>query len=236
METFDDTANSLPPPADHTQPPDSMPGLAALLQGWWLRVETAGGHRSEHRHAATVCGPGVLAVCTALARTAARGQWMVDGRICVGMDALARWLRTQWPPRQLTLIDGVAEPRDARAVQQAVERGDSPFEVECRAIADVRVGADAMHVETVDPEGIDMLASTLLRGHVARCLQCKPDDLTEPALDIMVRARADCDLLLRPIETDVMRTSVDVGLGRTANNPARESLVFDRITGAWHYG
>ena len=236
METFDDTENSLPPPAGHTQQPHSTPGLTALLQGWWLRVETADGHRSVHQHAATVCGPGVLSICTALSRTAAQGQWIVDGQICGGINALTRWLRTQWPARRLTLIDGVAEPSDAFAVAKATEHGDSPFDVECRTLADLRVGRDVMHVETADPEAIDMLAATLVRGHVARCVGCSPDAVPEPRLDIMIRARAKCDLLLRPIETDVMSTSIDVGLGRSTNNPAHESLVFDRVTRAWHYG
>ena len=236
METFDDTANSLPPPAGLMKQPDSTPGLAALLQSWWLRVEAADGHQSVHRHAATICGPGVLLVCTALSRTASQGQWIVDGRIFVGMDALARWLPTQVPPRRITLIDGVAEPSDACAITKATEHGDSPFNVECRTLADVRVGRDAMHIESRDPVAIDMLAATLMRGHVARCIGCSPDAVPEPQLDIMTRARAKCDLLLRPIETDVMSTSIDVGLGRSTNNPARESLVFDRVTRAWHYG
>jgi hypothetical protein len=178
----------------------------------------------------------MLGLCDALACPIAKAQWIVDGRICVGMDALARWCMTHWPPRRLTLIDGIAEKIDAKAIGTAVDQGASPFDVECRAVADIRVGTEAMHIQAIDPKAIDRLTATLLREHVARCIGCGINTITNPPQDIMIRARSGSDVLLRPIETDVMSTAVDVGLGRNTSHPSRESIVFDRVTGAWHLG
>ena len=130
METHDDTANSLPRPAGHAPRSNQVHGLAALLRGWWLRTEALDG-----RCKATVGGPGLLALCHALARAARRPMWVVDGVTCASMDALSRRLRTGWPPRRLVLVDGVVELCDVEAIERAIARGDSPFDAELRTLA-----------------------------------------------------------------------------------------------------
>ena len=229
METHDDTANSLPRPAGHAPRSNQVHGLAALLRGWWLRTEALDG-----RCKATVGGPGLLALCHALARAARRPMWVVDGVTCASMDALSRRLRTGWPPRRLVLVDGVVELCDVEAIERAIARGDRPFDAELRTLVDLTVGEDSVAMESIDPEAIDMVAVALLRAHVARCLHVSAGDITEPDLDVVMRVREGADMLLRPIETDIMAGSVDVGLARTGDHPARSSIVFDRETGAWH--
>ena len=219
----------------HDQPDDpsiiaSRHGLAALLRGWWLRVEATGQDRCH----ATLGGPGLRAVCTTLSRAAATAVWIIDGTTCASPEALTLRLQRGWPPRELILVDGVVELCDVEAVSSAIEGGQSPFDVECRTLIHLRTGEDTMHIEAADPEALDTVAAALLRSHVARCLHVSPDAVVEPPLDVVIHAREGADMLLRPIETQVMSTSVDVGLARTDNAPAPTTLIYDRTTKTWH--
>jgi hypothetical protein len=230
METFDDTASfSSPSRAAFTPGQIKLPGLASLLRGWWIRTDAIDG-----RHRATVGGPGLLAVCRCLARAAKQPSWVIDGQIFDGMHELEQRLRRSWPPRRVVLVDGPVELSDAEAIDRALVRGDSPFDVELRTMADLKPALDSFVVEVIDPEMLDMVTIALLQGHVARCLQVRAIDVDEPELDTVLCARAGSDLLLRPIETRVMSGSVDVGLGRVVNQAATEAIIFDRKTGMWH--
>lgn len=231
MEMHDDTANSLPRPADHAPHSNQVHGLVALLRGWWLRIEATDG---RHNTKATVGGPGLLPLCHTLARAAHKPMWIADGVTCASINALDHRLRTAWLPQRLVLVDGAVELCDVEAIERSIERGDTPFDAELRSLVYITVGEDSVAVETVDPEAIDMVAATLLRSHVARCLQVSAEDVAEPDLDVVMRVREGSDMLLRPIETEVMAGSVDVGLARTSDNPARSSIVYDRTTGSWH--
>ncbi|MCH2135149.1 MAG: hypothetical protein MK101_01050 [Phycisphaerales bacterium] len=163
---------------------------------------------------------------------AAQPQWIVDGSIHAQADLALK--AGQESAQRLLLVDGVLEQADVEVIQRVIAGGGSAFDVEIRALAEVCVREDSIEIECLDPEAVDMLAANLLRAHVARCLQCAPGSITEPPLDIVARARSGSDLMLRPIETDVMRSTVDVGLGRRTNSPARDSIIYDRLTGTWH--
>ncbi len=228
METHDNTSDFFATP----RPAASTHGLAALLRGWWLRVDAPDADRSR----VTLGGPSLLALCGTLTRAAYSPMWVTQGHTYAGLDTLAQRLRRGWPPRRLVLVDGLVELGDLHAIDRAIAAGQSPFDVELRTLIDLVVGEETITMTSADPEAIDMVAAALLRAHVARCLHVPPDVVREPDLDVVIRLRANSDLLLRPIETEVMAGSVDVGIARTGTAPAPSSIIYDRTTGQWHMG
>lgn len=157
----------------------------------------------------------------------------IDGRAGVRTEHLEQggWL---------VAIEGPIEPADAVAIERAVDLGQSPLDAEVRAIAAIRVTegrvleAHARHREIAErfiAQAFRRYLANLRGGAVARIAS------PEPGLIARLTDRRD-EFLVRPIETEVYSTSVDIGITHHDDAgtvlPADLSLIYDVYSNTWH--
>ena len=136
---------------------------------------------------------------------------------------------TNW----VACVDGPIEPIDANAIIDSISSSQSPLEVECRMHsiissqqdggiqAQVRDQDDALAIVA---ESFRQYASTLLGSQV-----------TSPDLGLMATLfeRGDC-IAVRPIETEVYDTFIDIGISSSSDSSADRSLIYDIYSDSWH--
>jgi hypothetical protein len=162
------------------------------------------------------------------------------GAIALAPIALCELVTIGQPERfAAVLIDGPIDDGDARAITAAVREGRSPLACELRANLAVR-GAGP-RVTVVDARERAILATFVgerLRHYVAALRRGRVDEVggPEPALVERVLERSGM-LRVRPIETEVYSTFIDVGISTTVDEsagPADASLIYDLTSRTWH--
>jgi hypothetical protein len=161
-------------------------------------------------------------------------QLVMDGEALSALAAMCQ------PTRLLVIaVDGPIDARDALAMNRAVEKSKSPLTAELRAVAALEVLGDrsvVLHArEHTTPL---MLVAENFRHYLAAVLDCPSGNFAAPPV-AQVRALMDLSgaLTVRPIETEVHSTSIDIGVNTSAerfSQPANVSLVFDRPSKTWH--
>jgi hypothetical protein len=140
---------------------------------------------------------------------------------------------------RITRVDGPIEPRDATAIVSASARNESPLGIEMRAVAAARIRNDR-HVILQMRDRFDALAMVAgsFRTYMAQVLQRPVRQLTPPPLWQLERLLSvSGTLTVRPIETEIYSSSVDIGIstrGHGEQEPADCSLVFDVHSRTWH--
>ena len=138
----------------------------------------------------------------------------------------------------VTRVDGVVEAGDARAITDAVSRRDPALAAECRADVSLTVRRDRHVVVSVRTAAhARAVVATNLRHYMSAVLGQPVDTIAAPADAQLERLLSvSGHMSIRPIETDVLATSVDVGIGTDPNpaGPAPRSMIFDRPSGTWH--
>jgi hypothetical protein len=76
----------------------------------------------------------------------------------------------------------------------------------------------------------------LLRHHAADALRRRPRDIAAPELDVTAALLGRDGLSLRGLETQVYPGFLDIGIAGVSReaSPASQSVIYDRVTGAWH--
>lgn len=133
-------------------------------------------------------------------------------------------------------VQGPIEPRDGRAICAAVARGDDPLDFEIRADLHLEMDLDGISFNTSDEGAVLVMAGTLLRHHAAEALRRRPTDIAAPEPDVVAALLGRDGLSLRGLETQVFPGFLDIGVASVAQeaSPANRSVIYDRITGAWH--
>jgi hypothetical protein len=137
------------------------------------------------------------------------------------------------------MIDGPIHSGDARAISAAVREGSSPLAGELRAILAVRgVGPRVTVVDARERAILATFVGERLRHYVAALRHGRVDEVggPEPALVERVLDRSGT-LRVRPIETEVYSTFIDVGISTAADEsagPADASLIYDLTSRTWH--
>jgi len=143
---------------------------------------------------------------------------------------------TRW---MLALVAGAVESRDLRAMHEAVHAGRSVFDAEFRTVLSACM-SDAHGVTYAAQDGSYLVAilGRALRLYVASLLRTDPDLLASPpdALvhQLLVQSGSLC---IRPIESQVSSTAIDIGVdttGGSVETPANESVVYDIYGNSWH--
>jgi hypothetical protein len=135
-------------------------------------------------------------------------------------------------------VDGPIEARDARAMAEAVDDGDSPLATELRAIAEVEVRDDRTSVIEARylPQTLTLVAENFRHFLAAMC--DRPfEGFGGPGLEQVHDLISEGTLTVRPIETQVYSTFIDVGICSTPDvpdGPANRSLIYDLPSGTWH--
>jgi hypothetical protein len=133
-------------------------------------------------------------------------------------------------------VNGPIELRDGRAICAAVARGDDPLDFEIRADLHLAARPQGIRFSTTSDAAILNMAGTVLRHHAADALRRRPCDVVAPEPDVTAALIGRDGLSLRGIETQVFPGFLDIGIAGVANeaSPANRSVIYDRVTGAWH--
>lgn len=137
------------------------------------------------------------------------------------------------------LVAGPVEQSDGKAMMQAIEAGRSPLEVEFRAIAALEVQRDrvaTLHVR--DKDYAAMMVAENFRHYLAALRSRPASEFATPEPSQLRRLlEVSGSITVRPIETDVFSTSIDVGISTATDGrrtPADKSLIYDVPSNTWH--
>jgi hypothetical protein len=139
----------------------------------------------------------------------------------------------------LVRLTGMVDVRDAAAIDAAVAKGDSALDADLRAIASMDVRRDSvieLHVR--DEEHAYRLVAENFRQYLAALLNRSAGAIEPPQPWQIERLMSETsELTVRPIESEVFSTFVDIGISTLPNGtpgPAARSLIYDLPSGTWH--
>lgn len=144
------------------------------------------------------------------------------------------------PSRLLvTVIDGPIEAGDVQAIERAIEKNQSPLQAELRAVAAIEVMGDrsvVLHCRE-KTQALTVVAENF--RHYLAALRNRPmDEFAAPDPWQIERLLSVTGLMtIRPIETQIFSTSIDVGVNTAQerfNQPADQSLIYDIPSNSWH--
>jgi len=137
------------------------------------------------------------------------------------------------------LVDGQIEARDAKAMIRSVRAGGSPLEAEIRAVAAIRAKSDrSVVLDARTTLQAAMLVAENFRHYLAAMRDQPVAEFTRPEPWQVERAlQVTGALTVRPIETEVFSTSIDIGISTDPDGrpkPADQSLIYDIFSRTWH--
>lgn len=204
-------------------------GLAAMLAT--RSLITIRGEQATSKVTGWIHGTTLQALINEFEAIPSASYFFDDHRIdAAGPGAHAK--ATTWMCR----VNGPIEPRDGRAICAAVTQGEAPLDFEIRADLFLSVQPKGIMFSTSDNAAVLAMGAALLRRHAAAALQRRPADIASPEQDV-VAALLDRDgMSMRGLETERFPGFLDIGIAGVANeaSPATRSVIYDRVTGAWH--
>jgi hypothetical protein len=163
-------------------------------------------------------------------------------QLVLDADTLHTLTAITQPTRLLVVaVGGPIDPADAQAINRAIERARSPLLAELRALAALEVLGDRSVVLHARQREIPlMLVAENFRQYLAAVLDRPASNLAAPEIGVVEQLLAISGAITaRPIETEVLTTSVDVGVNTSSERftqPANLSLIYDRPSNTWHVG
>jgi hypothetical protein len=167
-------------------------------------------------------------------------EQFTDRYVLVDEQALrALASRTQLNGVTAILIDGPVEQSDIDAIDAALARDGSPLDAELRAVATMRVLEDrVVTLETRESRDASQLAAENFRHYLAALRGQPSRQFAAPEAAIVERLlEYSGEIAVRPIETEVFSTSIDVGVSTQPDgdtHPADQSLIYDVYSNSWH--
>lgn len=155
----------------------------------------------------------------------------LTSRELAGLVPVTRW--------RSVFVDGPIEPRDAAAIAKAVKREISPLAVEVRAVASMTVDNDRIvRLESPEKRPALLLIAENFRHYLAALRGRPVSEFVAPEPWQIERLLSlTGSLTVRPIETDVFSTFMDIGISTAAtgaSEPADRSLIYDLPSNSWH--
>lgn len=140
---------------------------------------------------------------------------------------------------RLIKVDGPIEPLDVKFIDRAMRRGGSALDGDLRVFAAMHVERDEFVTIQAREERLAMkMLAENFRHYLAAISDVSLEGLDAPPTYQMERLLGVSGRVrVRPIETDVYSTSIDIGVGTDGGTdpvPADQSLIFDRPSGTWH--
>ncbi|MDP7008463.1 MAG: hypothetical protein QGI78_02725 [Phycisphaerales bacterium] len=130
-------------------------------------------------------------------------------------------------------VDGPVEVGDANAIISSISSSNSPLSVECRMhahIASEEQGGITAHVRIEDDAYA--LVAEAMRQYVSNLLNCHA---SSPDLGLIATVfERGTVLSIRPIETEVYATFLDIGICTSEEGAAELSLIYDIHANSWH--
>ena len=139
----------------------------------------------------------------------------------------------------LVRLSGMVDARDAAAIDEAIKAGASALHADLRASAAMHVIRDSViTLHTRDLEQAHRLVAENFRQYLAALLNKPVSEIDAPQPWQIERLMSETnELTVRPIESEVYSTFVDIGIATTPNGssgPAARSLIYDRPSDTWH--
>lgn len=136
-------------------------------------------------------------------------------------------------------IEGPVEVSDAVWIQRGLDRGGHPLTSEVRAIRSMQVGPNrTLLVHTRHARDAAAFAAEPIRHFLAAVAGLPLAEVPPPDVGLLLPLfEAGGEFTIRPIETDVYSTSVDVGIATSppeSPRPADASLIYDLLGASWH--
>jgi len=136
---------------------------------------------------------------------------------------------TNW----VACVDGPIEMGDANAIIASISSSSTPLAAECRMhsmIASNEQGGISAHVREYD-DALALVAETL-RQYASNLLNC---NASTPDFGLMATLfeRGD-DIFVRPIESEVFSTFLDIGISFSSESAAEQALIYDIHSDTWH--
>jgi len=136
-------------------------------------------------------------------------------------------------------LHGIVDARDIAAMDAAHAPGSSALDADLRAVAVLDVVRDSivtLHVR--DAALAHQLVAENFRQYLAALLDRPAGTIDAPqAWQIERLFSVSGELTVRPIESEVFSTFVDIGISTLPNGtsgPAARSLIYDLPSGTWH--
>ena len=130
-------------------------------------------------------------------------------------------------------VEGPVEAGDANAIIASVSSSNSPLAAECRMqsmITSTTSGGISAHVRNHD-DALSLVAEAF-RQYASNLLNC---NAAPPELGLVATLFENSDVLsVRPIETEVFSTFLDVGVSSTNETAAEYTLIYDIHSDTWH--
>lgn len=135
-------------------------------------------------------------------------------------------------------VEGPLDPIDAAALADAVVAGADPLDDE-RVLAAFEVEDDrTVHLVANDFDAAMTLVGENFRHYLAALSDEPPATFSGVPADVLgVWLRDGGAMTIRPIETELYSTFIDVGVCLTAEpscGPARAALIYDHPSATWH--
>ncbi|MBT8486000.1 MAG: hypothetical protein HKO59_17815 [Phycisphaerales bacterium] len=147
-------------------------------------------------------------------------------------------LRGAVEPVVATKIDGPVEAGDARAIKTAIDTGASPLAVEIRAVAAITTrGPEGIVLDARSEEDAARFVAAALRAYVAAVTGQSVAAVSTPELPLVLHLlERTGSLTVRPIETELHSTAVDVGVVTCPSGAkaADTALIYDLFARSWH--
>jgi len=162
------------------------------------------------------------------------------GALVVDDDALSAVLTRQVSDRShLVRIEGEVEASDVSAIQRGLAKGRSALESEIRASASMRMSGDrCLQIQTHRADVACGFVAESFRQYVAALRNRPIPDIAPPEpWQIERLLTIDGGLSVRPLETELYSTFVDIGICVGADGPASPatlSLIYDVYGNSWH--
>jgi hypothetical protein len=167
------------------------------------------------------------------------GLWRLPAMLLVD-DPEFEWLADSLPWNCLSAvrIEGEVEASDASAFARCIAAGRFAIEGDIRALASFELRGDGharFAARSMRP--IAAIVAEDLAFYVAAVLRCQPELVSRPALAEIGRLLSQTGrILIRPEETDVFGSSIDIGVCTAREERAADrSIVYDLPSDSWHH-
>ncbi len=136
-------------------------------------------------------------------------------------------------------IEGPVEVSDAVWIQRGLDRGGHPLTSEVRAIRSMQAGPNrTLLVHTRHARDAAAFAAEPIRHFLAAVAGLPLAEVPPPDVGLLLPLfEPSGEFTIRPIETDVYSTAVDVGIATSppeSPRPADASLIYDLLGASWH--
>jgi hypothetical protein len=143
-----------------------------------------------------------------------------------------------WLSLSAVRLEGEVEAADALAFARYAAAGEATLAADVRSLASLELSAGGVaRFAARSMRPIAAVVAEDLAFYVAAVLRCQPELVSRPNLGEIGRLLAETGrILVRPEETDVFGSSIDIGVSTAGpEQAAGHSIIYDLPSDSWHH-